>query len=237
MRLRGIIAATPVRLAAFLMLVMLRGFVGGRRLQVVAVFWVCFAVMFVGRGSAWASASTSGFVESVNVPRVSGHVLSAYRLLSRNGFEVSVLRRWTFDASATPGVVGQRPAAGSLVAPGSAVELRVSCCHARRGHGATGREVRLSGLVGGELLVVVRWAKVHDVGLRATLGPLERATGPTLLANFAVQRAVLVLGRRAGHGRLTRPVLEVSAMQMRSDIGPVVQERRQSVSRLREQPR
>jgi hypothetical protein len=181
--------------------------------------------MSVGCGSAWASATPNGFVEPVKVPRVSGHVLSAYRVLARDGFEVSVPRRWVLDVAADPVVIGQRPAAGSLVAPGSAVALTVSCCDARRDRGATRRQLRPAGLVGRDVLAAVRWAKVHHVTLRATLGPLERATSPTLLANYAVQRAVLAPGRREAHHQLTRPVLEVKATQIRSDIGPVTTER------------
>jgi hypothetical protein len=75
------------------------------------------------------------------------------------------------------------------------------------------------------MVAAVRWAERHHVGWRATLGPLKRATGQTLLDSYVVRRAVLASARLTGRDQVARPVLEVRASQSRSDIGAVVLER------------
>jgi hypothetical protein len=188
-----------------------------------AVVSVLAAMMSVGCWSAWASTSTNGFVAPVTVPLVRGNLLHAYRLLALDGLKVSEPAGLLVGVSASPVVIGGRPAAGSSVAPGSTVTLRVSCCGSRSAPGrGSGRTVRL---VGHSAVAVVQWAERHHVAWRATLGPLKRATDRTLLGNYVVRRAVLAPGRLTGRRQATKPVLEVTASQPRSAIGAAVPER------------
>lgn len=188
-----------------------------------AVVGVLAAMMSVGCLSAWASTSTNGFVAPVRVPLARGNLLATYRLLARDGLKVSERGGLLVGASASPVVIGERPAAGSSVAPGSTVTLRVSCCGSRSApHGGSGRRVRL---IGRSAIAAVQWAERHRVAWRATLGPLKRAVDGTLLGNYVVRRAVLASARLTGHHQIIKPVLEVTASQPRSDIGAAVPER------------
>jgi hypothetical protein len=184
---------------------------------------VLAAVMSVGCVSAWASASTDGFVAPVTVPRVRGNLMHAYRVLARERLKVSEPRGLLVGSSASPVVIGERPAAGSSVAPGSTVTLRVSCCASRSALSAGSR--RAVRLVGHSVVAAVQWAGRHQVAWRAALGPLKRATGQTLLGNYVVRRAVLASARLTGRHQVTEPVLELTASQPRSEIGAVVPER------------
>jgi hypothetical protein len=184
---------------------------------------VCVLVAGCGALANRASAESLGFVAAVKVPRVGGDLSRVYRLLARDGFTVSVPRRVVVRAAANPAVIGERPAAGSQVAPGSTVTLVVACC--KPSSVARTRSRRPVGLVGRNATAAVRWAKLHHVAWRLMLAPLKRATRGLLLDNYVVRRAVLTPTRPTGHDRSADPVLEVTASQNRTDIGAVVPER------------
>jgi hypothetical protein len=176
-------------------------------------------VVVAGCGSAWAD----GFVLPVKVPRVHGSLASAYRVLAFDGFRVSLPRGVVIEHSLRVVVSGERPAAGSLAAPGSTVRLGVACC---KSHSvATASSGHAVGLIGDSVPVAESWAERHHVAWRVMLGPLKRAMSRTLLGNYVVRRAVLVSGRRIDRDRAAGPVLVVRASQRSGDIGTVVPER------------